>query len=374
MKKINVIIVIMLFAGISCVKKTSSDNKELISITPRTTETENLLQNLKEISTEGFMFGHQDDPLYGVYWEGDSGRSDIHSVVGDYPAVMGFDIGKIEHRSDKNIDNVLFTIIREEIIRHYKRGAMITISWHVDNPLTGGDSWDVSSSEVVRAILPGGSNHDLFLDWLDRAAVFFNTLITEDGAKIPILFRPWHEHTGSWFWWGKNLCTVDEYNALWEITRTHFDSAGVDNLLYSYSPDMQGPGEIYMERYPGDEYVDLLGIDGYHRNNEEGTEYFVSKLDSILSFMTEEGARRNKPIAITETGLESIPISDWWTEVLLPLTNRYPISYVLVWRNARERPNHYYAPYPGQKSETNFVKFYDNPRTLFSKDISSLYE
>lgn len=364
----------MLFAGISCVKKTSSDNKELISITPRTTETENLLQNLKEISTKGFMFGHQDDPLYGVYWEGDSGRSDIHSVVGDYPAVMGFDIGKIEHRSDKNIDNVLFTIIREEIIRHYKRGAMITISWHVDNPLTGGDSWDVSSSEVVRAILPGGSNHDLFLDWLDRAAVFFNTLITEDGAKIPILFRPWHEHTGSWFWWGKNLCTVYEYNALWEITRTHFDSAGVDNLLYSYSPDMQGPGEIYMERYPGDEYVDLLGIDGYHRNNEEGTEYFVSKLDSILSFMTEEGARRNKPIAITETGLESIPISDWWTEVLLPLTNRYPISYVLVWRNARERPNHYYAPYPGQKSETNFVKFYDNPRTLFSKDISSLYE
>lgn len=374
MKKINVIIVIMLFAGISCVKKTSSDNKELISITPRTTETENLLQNLKEISTEGFMFGHQDDPLYGVYWEGDSGRSDIHSVVGDYPAVMGFDIGKIEHRSDKNIDNVLFTIIREEIIRHYKRGAMITISWHVDNPLTGGDSWDVSSSEVVRAILPGGSNHDLFLDWLDRAAVFFNTLITEDGTKIPILFRPWHEHTGSWFWWGKNLCTVDEYNALWEMTRSHFDSAGVDNLLYSYSPDMQGPGEIYMERYPGDEYVDLLGIDGYHRNNEEGTEYFVSKLDSILSFMTEEGVRRNKPIAITETGLESIPISDWWTEVLLPLTNRYPISYVLVWRNARERPNHYYAPYPGQKSETNFVKFYDNPRTLFSKDISSLYE
>src|SRR5690554_6959977 len=90
MKKINAIIVIMLFAGISCVKKTSSDNKELISITPRTTETENLLQNLKEISTKGFMFGHQDDPLYGVYWEGDSGRSDIHSVVGDYPAVMGF--------------------------------------------------------------------------------------------------------------------------------------------------------------------------------------------------------------------------------------------------------------------------------------------
>lgn len=365
---------IFLLTTISCVEKKSSGNREKMNSPKRTAETENLLRNLKAIAATGFMFGHQDDPLYGVTWEGDSSRSDVQSVTGDYPAVMGFDIGKIEHKSEKNIDNVSFEIIREEIIRQYGRGGMITVSWHVDNPLTGGDSWDVSRDDVVRAILPGGEKHHLFLEWLNRAAAFFNSLTTADGTKIPVLFRPWHEHTGSWFWWGRDLCSVEEYTALWELTRSHFDRAGVDNLLYAYSPDLQGPGEIYMERYPGDAYVDLLGLDGYHRNNEEGIAAYVSSLNAILSFMTEEGAKRSKPIALTETGLEAIPIDNWWTGVLLPLLERYPVSYVLVWRNARERPGHYYAPYPGQLSAGDFVTFYQHPRTLFSKDIPSLYQ
>lgn len=365
---------IFLLPTISCVEKKSSGNREKMSSPKRTAETENLLRNLKAIAATGFMFGHQDDPLYGVTWEGDSGRSDVQSVTGDYPAVMGFDIGKIEHESEKNIDNVSFAIIREEMIRHYGRGGMITVSWHADNPLTGGDSWDVSSDDVARAILPGGEKHDLFLGWLDRAAAFFNSLTTAEGTKVPVLFRPWHEHTGSWFWWGRDLCSTEEYTALWELTRSHFDRAGVDNLLYAYSPDLQGPGEIYMERYPGDTYVDLLGLDGYHRYNEEGIAAYVSSLETILSFMTEEGAKRSKLIALTETGLEAIPISNWWTGVLLPLLERYPVSYVLVWRNARERPGHYYAPYPGQLSADDFVTFYEHPRTLFSKDIPNLYQ
>lgn len=365
---------ILLFTCISCVERKSSDKDEEINRPQRTKETEKLLHNLKATPVKGFMFGHQDDPLYGVTWEGDSGRSDVQSVTGDYPAVMGFDIGKIELDSEKNIDNVAFAIIREEMIRHYKRGGMITVSWHADNPLTGGHSWDVSRDDVVAAILPGGEKHDLFIDWLDRAAAFFNSLITEEGTKVPVLFRPWHEHTGSWFWWGKDLCSVEEYTALWEMTRSHFDGAGVDNLLYAYSPDLQGPGEIYMERYPGDDLVDLLGLDGYHRNNEQGVEAYVASLDIILSFLTKEGAKRNKPIALTETGLEAIPIADWWTSVLFPVLDRYPVSYVMVWRNARERPDHYYAPYPGQLSADDFVTFYQHPKTLFSNDIPNLYQ
>lgn len=376
MNKIKIFIsILIVFLLISCKSKQKEDNNSRESTSGnKTEETQNLLKNLRSISRKGFMFGHQDDPLYGVTWEGDSSRSDVQSVTGDYPAVMGFDIGKIEHKSEKNIDNVSFEIIREEIIRQYGRSGMITVSWHVDNPLTGGDSWDVSRDDVVRAILPGGEKHHLFLEWLNRAAAFFNSLTAADGTKIPVLFRPWHEHTGSWFWWGRDLCSVEEYTALWELTRSHFDRAGVDNLLYAYSPDLQGPGEIYMERYPGDAYVDLLGLDGYHRNNEEGIAAYVSSLNAILSFMTEEGAKRSKPIALTETGLEAIPIDNWWTGVLLPLLERYPVSYVLVWRNARERPGHYYAPYPGQLSAGDFVTFYEHPRTLFSKDIPSLYQ
>lgn len=54
--------------------------------------------------------------------------------------------------------------------------------------------------------------------------------------KVPVLFRPWHEHTGSWFWWGEKLCTPEEYKALWHMTVDILRSDGVDNALYAYSP------------------------------------------------------------------------------------------------------------------------------------------
>ncbi|MFZ6038488.1 glycoside hydrolase family 26 protein [Seramator thermalis] len=379
MKKYRFRIIIMMLSFI-CINgfsqqleiKYNNQNNRLKTLTP---ETQNLLKNLKVISEKGFMFGHQDDPLYGIGWEGDDGRSDVKSVVGDYPAVMGFDLGRIELGSEKNIDNVSFEKIRQEIIRQYQRGGMITMSWHVNNPLTDGDSWDVKNEEnAVASVLPGGQNHNKFLRWLQSAADFFNSLKTEDGTKIPIVFRPWHEHTGSWFWWGKDLCATEEYKQLWKMTVEFFRGKGVNNLLYAYSPDIQGPGQIYMERYPGDEYVDILGLDGYHRDNEAGIESFQNSLNTILSFMTDEGKKRNKPIALTETGLEAIPIANWWTGVLLPIVDKYPISYVMVWRNARERENHYYAPYPGQKSAADFIKFYHSPKTLFCKDIPNLYK
>jgi mannan endo-1,4-beta-mannosidase len=375
MKKTKIYLLILFLAVLSSSLSANQIDRHLNHRKEITPETQNLLKNLKVISEKGFMFGHQDDPLYGIGWEGDDGRSDVKSVVGDYPAVMGFDLGRIELGSEKNIDNVSFEKIRQEIIRQYQRGGMITMSWHVNNPLTDGDSWDVKNEEnAVASVLPGGQNHNKFLRWLQSAADFFNSLKTEDGTKIPIVFRPWHEHTGSWFWWGKDLCATEEYQQLWKMTVEFFRGKGVNNLLYAYSPDIQGPGQIYMERYPGDEYVDILGLDGYHRDNEAGIESFQNSLNTILSFMTDEGKKRNKPIALTETGLEAIPIANWWTGVLLPIVDKYPISYVMVWRNARERENHYYAPYPGQKSAADFIKFYHSPKTLFCKDIPNLYK
>ena len=355
-------------------KQNTNQDSDLSDSSDRTPETQNLLTNLNKIASKGIMFGHQDDPLYGVTWEGDSNRSDVKSVVGDYPAVMGFDIGRIELGSEKSLDNVNFDIIRQEIISQFNRGGVITISWHMYNPLTGGDSWDVETKGVVTSILPNGENHNKFMSWLKQGADFFNSLVAEDGTKIPVLFRPWHEHTGSWFWWGKDNCTTEEYKQLWLLTYNYFQDQGVNNLLFAYSPDSQGPGEIYMERYPGDEYVDLLGLDIYHRDNEEGIETYQNTLDTILSFLTVEGEKRNKPIAVTETGLEAIPIANWWTHVLLSSLEKYPVTYVVVWRNARDRPDHYYAPYPGQESAEDFVKLYNSPKTLFVKDIPNLYK
>ena len=363
-------ILLLLFTVVGC---TFSKSKRPPPTT-LTVETQLLLKNLRKLSSQGCMFGHQDDPFYGIGWNGDVDRSDVKSVVGDYPAVMGFDIGHIELDSDRNLDNVRFARIRQEIINQYNRGGMSTISWHLDNPLTGGNSWDVDNRGVVTSILPNGKKHEKFISWLQIVADFFKSLETEDGTRIPVLFRPWHEHTGNWFWWGRDFCTIDEYKQLWMMTHDFLIEQGVDNLLYAYSPDNHGLGEVYMERYPGDEYVDLLGFDCYHRDNETGIEAYQNALNQTLSFMTEEGKRRNKPIALTETGIESIPIANWWTQVLLPVLEKYPVAYILVWRNAYDIPNHYYAPYPGQLSVDDFVTFYQHPKILFSKDIPNLYK
>ena len=129
----------------------------------RTAETEQLLANLKKVSARGFMFGHHDDTNYGIGWDGDEGRSDVKSVCGDYPAVVSFDLGHIELGDTASLDNVPFSKIRKEILNQYKRGGLSSLSWHLRNPKTGGDAWDVSDSTVVKSILPGGANHGKFV-------------------------------------------------------------------------------------------------------------------------------------------------------------------------------------------------------------------
>ena len=62
----------------------------------RTPETEKLLTNLKKTPAQGIMFGHHDDTVYGIGWEGEEGRSDVKDVCGDYPAVISFDLGELE--------------------------------------------------------------------------------------------------------------------------------------------------------------------------------------------------------------------------------------------------------------------------------------
>lgn len=337
----------------------------------QTPETKALLVSLSNMPARGVMFGHHDDPLYGIGWEGEEGRSDVKSVCGDYPAVMSFDLGHIELGLAESLDKVSFDKIRKEIIAQYNRGGMNTISWHLDNPLTGGDAWDVSDKGVVSSILPGGANHDKFLGWLDRLADFMNSLKTEEGVKVPILFRPWHEHTGSWFWWGQELCSDEEYKALWRLTYDHLCEKKVDNLLYAYSPGMESNNtEDYLKRYPGDDIIDLLGTDIYQYEHVQYLEW----MNKMLPILTEAGRMQDKPIALTETGFEGIPDAAWWTGTLLPLLEAYPLSYVVVWRNARERETHFYAPYPGQVSADDFVTFYQSPRTLFAGDDLALYK
>ncbi len=341
--------------------------QEQLSNTQRTPEASSMLETIKKLPQQNvFMFGHHDDPVYGIGWDGDENRSDVKSVCGDYPAVMSFDLGHIELGDSVNLDKVPFDRIRREVIAQYERGGMSSFSWHVNNPVTGKDSWDVSDSAVVRSILPGGTQHDKFIGWLDRVADYLNSIRTADNTKVPILFRPWHEHTGSWFWWGQKLCSTEEYKALWSMTYDRLKEKGSDQVLWAYSPGTE-PNDTteYLERYPGDSIIDLIGVDSYQLDKSA----YERNLNRLLQIMTQISRSHDKAMAVTETGYETIPDSTWWTETLLPIISKYPVSYVLVWRNAREKENHYYAPYPGHISEQDFVKFYNDPKTVFANDV-----
>lgn len=172
----------------------TSDTKSSLSDKKATKLTVQLYKNLYKTSNKGILFGHQDDLAYGVNWKYEEGRSDVKDVVGDYPAVYGWDLGGLETKSDKNIDGIPFDKMRQYIIDGYNRGGVITMSWHFDNPLTGKNAWDTTPKSLASA-LPGGESHEKYKGWLDEAAKYILTLKDKKGNLIPMLYRPFHELT-----------------------------------------------------------------------------------------------------------------------------------------------------------------------------------
>ena len=325
---------------------------------------------------KGIMVAHQDDAAYGHTWYGKAGGSDVKEVTGDYPAIAGWELGHLEIGSPYNLDSVYFTDMKRLIREVYDRGGINTISWHGDNIVTGKNAWDCGQDSVVRSILPGGNNHTKFLTWLDRLSVFFQDLEDEKGELIPVIFRMFHEHTGSWFWWGAKQCTPDEYNELYRMTVKYLrDTKHVHNLLYAFSPADVTTEQEYLLRYPGDDWVDILGFDTYaFGTGRKDIDLYKQKMTAGLSIVTKYAAKTGKIPVMAETGMEGIKLTDYFTGVLLPIIKPFKIGYVLFWRNAFNNPNHFYVPYAGHASAADFKKFTDTPGIILNKEISSMYD
>lgn len=322
----------------------------LVGCTNTPTPREELLTHLKS-HDGGVFFGHHDDPSYGHTWCFEPGRSDVKEVCGAYPAIMSFDLGRIELGDSLNLDSVPFTLIQREARAQHARGGIVSISWHPANPLTGGTAWDVSdTANVLPAILEGGSLHESFSAWLDTVHNFLRDL------NVPVLFRPWHEETGKWFWWSKYY---GDYQALWRMTYDHLKD--LNNLVFAYSPGQEFTDTTtYLEDYPGDDIVDLIGFDAYQAWNLAPKETYMSVIREKLAILRSISKTHHKPFALTETGLESLTDSTWYTGTLLPIIQDFPdMSYVLVWRNAWNKPEHFYTPYVGHPAQADFKTFYE---------------
>lgn len=334
-----------------------------------TPETFALWEYLRYIPGKGVLFGHQDATVSGVDWRAPESRCDVTEVTGNHPALYGWEISGVGNYS--NIDSIPFVILQKRMVEAFERGAVNTVTWHLDNPVTGGTAWD--ASPAVGAILPDSSHHDIYKAQLRFAAGFFRDLKTSKGTLVPVIFRPLHENNGNWFWWGKGRCTPGEYIRLWQFTVRYLrDSLGVHNLLYAYSTDMFETPEQYMERYPGDQWVDIVGTENYWDFQSGAT---ISNGIAQLRMLTTIAAERRKVAALTECGFDGIPVKNWWTQYLLtPIRDDSAarnIAYLMVWRNSNRK--HYYVPSVDHKSAGDFRLFEQDPYTLFEKDLKGVY-
>ena len=343
-----------------------------------TKETRALFKNLQKLSKKYILFGHQHATEYGHGWAGDEERSDVKSVTGSHPAVIGVDFSGLSGGPDSTIEGVK-NHLRKIIADTYDRGGVTTVSWHFINPVSpGGFYWvDSISKPAVKYIIPGCSYHEEYKQILRTIAGFVKSVKGKNGTLAPMIFRPFHEFDGDWFWWGRSHCTINEFKTLWQFTVSYLrDSLEVHNLIYAFSPDNRfNSEEEYSERYPGNEWVDMAGVDNYGdfgRDGKYNLEAGIKKLKIVNDF----AIRNGKLAAFTETGLESIPNPGWWTEILLKAlrSEKLNLCYVLVWRNDTQSPTHFYAPYPGHSSVPDFIKFYKDPYTLFEKDLKKIYK
>jgi mannan endo-1,4-beta-mannosidase len=318
----------------------------------------------------------------------DGSESDVKNAVGSHPAVIGID-GLSLFGGEGTLDQSV-AIAKAAC----KAGAILTMSMHMPNFLTGGMYNNVTPG-AIRDALPGGKAHDKLLAYLDTVADFATDCVAEDGTYIPILLRPYHELNGGWFWWGIRGGSADEIRQLYRFTVEYLrDTKGVHSFLYAYSPN--GPvtsAKSYLERYPGDDYVDVLGFDYYCDDAGKSTASFMGRLMESCAVVTGLADARGKISAVCETGVrqlkmgyEGLALRDnqgcmtWFTDILdaLSLDERASrISYFLVWANFND--SQFFVPYvrSGDKLShemaDNFIAFYNDNRVVFADRTGDIY-
>jgi len=341
-----------------------------------TKETRYLYENLKRIAPDEMLFGMHDATGYGVGWEDDDKRSDVKDVCGSLPALFSWDMYTIFKGNKKKCVS-----FRDRILDAHNQGGITSICWHQYDPVQTEFSSQSIKYKPIPQMLPGGKYHEYYKTKLKNIALFVKTLRGESGESVPIIFRPYHEQNGNWFWWGKTYRMEQEFIEFWQFTVEYLrDSLGVHNFIYAFSPDgnQYEQKADYLIDYPGDDFVDILGMDYYFGSGDaQDIDRFKQRVVHIVEYAEE----RNKVAAITEVGdrkgwnTSQLLIEKWFTHCLLnPVKNdktSRKIVYASVWRNESEQ--HHFAPYPGHSSVPDFIEFYNDSFTVFLDNLDNMF-
>jgi len=347
-----------------------------------TPATRALFAYLKQQQGRGILFGHQHDLTYGFTFTTPDGKaSDTKAAVGDYPAVFGWDTLILDGDERPGVEGGTeaenIAALSRCIRQGDARGGINTLSAHLPNFVTGKNFYD-TTGRVVSQILPGGAKHADFNAFLDRIAKAVKGARRPDGTAIPVVFRPFHENNGAWFWWGAGHATSAEFIELFRYTVEYLrDTRGVHNLLYAYSPNSSFAGDPtgYLKTYPGDRFVDILGYDSYDEN--AGPTPWLDGLVKDLAMVVRLANERGKVPAFTEFGEGGTEVRNpqWFTQLLQavkadPLARQ--MTYMLTWANFGGTKRAY-VPYPGHVLLPDFTAYHQDPYTLFADDLRGVY-
>jgi mannan endo-1,4-beta-mannosidase len=350
-----------------------------------TDETAALFYNLKMNSAENIIVGHQDAYLNFYANSGVNDEvSDMKLLTGKNPGLFGVDFMFItDEENTGEASNWWYQqelAIIDAVKKAYARGNVIAFTWHFrgDHSERSFYANDLSSTQkqsVFRSILPGGTNHEYYKTKLQKVADIADKLKDENGKPIPFIFRPFHEFDGGWFWWGKPYCTPEEFIQNYRFTVEYLrDELNVHNILYAFAPDNQFSSEpVYLERFPGNDYVDIVGFDNYGDYDGKG-QTGIDNAASKLKIVSDYGRMNKKVAALTETGLwvadgGSLSPEDFYTSVILnSLTKEeVEIAFLMFWNNYSTG---YYVPTPGKSGASDFIQFEEEVYTLMEDDIA----
>ncbi|MFB3161942.1 glycosyl hydrolase [Neobacillus sp. 179-J 1A1 HS] len=356
-----------------------------------TDKTKSLFTYLQSVRGNAVLFGHQHATTEGATITSQDGtQSDVKNAVGDFPAVYGWDTLSLEGKekpgkwggTEQENRDALVEVMRKA----YESGGVLNLSAHMPNFVTGGSFYD-TSGDVVSHILPGGDKYEEFNHYLDMIADFAHHLKDDQGNAIPVVFRPFHENNGSWFWWGAAFTTPAQYKELYRYTVEYLrDKKDVRNFLYAFSPGspFNNDESKYLLTYPGDDYVDILGFDTY--NNGEGTDLWLKQVVQDARLISKLADSKGKVAAFTEFGYSNMKVTgnndtQWFTRLLNALKSdpdAKRMAYMLTWANFT--PEGTFTPFKNQQTYgdhellPDFINFYKDSYTAFNRDLTAVYD
>ncbi|GAB3537938.1 hypothetical protein GCM10027403_23170 [Arthrobacter tecti] len=360
--------------------------------------TNSLYQYLMKQQGEGILFGHQHTTDNGItFSEANGVNSDVLAATGEYPGIFGWDtliLEGLERPGTGSLANGEENARKwaEGMINAHELGGINTISAHMKNFVTD-ENFNDTSGRVVSQILPGGPENAEFNEYLDLIALTADLTVDGDGDPIPLIFRPFHENTGSWFWWGAAHATAGEYKEIFRYTVEYLrDTKGVSNMLYAFSPNgsFGGDAERYLATYPGDDWVDVLGYDSYDYDNSlADSDAYIESVRVDLGMVTDLAAERGKVPAFTEfgrNGERTIKPSgnkslSFYTDLFTAIKNdpkAKRITYMQTWSNWGL--DQFYVPYPAYDGNPehemyqDFLQFYNDPYSVFSAGVNGVYD